>query len=278
MGKYALVASCYNRKTGKFENERIVKIDGVDLTKLHKIDEYTSGIAEYELWNKLIKEYNLDQSYNHFAVCDYSNDRQPIYYKAIFHNPTLNSCAKTVETRQLRYSNGEYSYAIDQSNVLFLEEMNKIEEIIRNKDLAKLHILYPKTSELPHLIERQIEYTETDDYEAIFRIKDQLSKYKNFRNWILANIKNREYQAEVTESENIDRTNRIQELEHLRDDIILATSVPVEEEIHRKKEKKQQEAALKHQTHPYNLQYLDEDIEEFLDEEEVDNMYDGKIL
>lgn len=189
MGNYYLVASYHDGK-GNFYNERIIRIDGIKLNTLANIDFYTSGMKEDEVWEDISKTYNLNDC-NLLFIRYLVNDSSRVlpYKKVLYSNPGINSCAGDLELKAGK--DRKYSYFINKNNKYFQQELEKLENLIKNKDIDKIKERMSDNQHLAFLIKRYIDNTDAyEDYDAKKMAYDDIiaefSKYINFRKWILS--------------------------------------------------------------------------------------------
>ena len=135
MGKYDLVASYHDGK-GNFYSERIIRIDGIKLDTLANIDFYTSGMKEDEVWEDISKTYNLNDS-NLLSIRYLGNNSSRVlYYKVLYSNPSINSCAGDLKLKAGK--DRKHSYFINKNNKFFQQELKKLENLIKNKDIDEI--------------------------------------------------------------------------------------------------------------------------------------------
>lgn len=191
MGKYDLVAS-YHDGNGNFYNERIIRIDGIKLDTLANIDFYTSGMKEDEVWREISKACDLNDC-NLLSIRYLGNDsRRPLYYKVLYSNPSINSCS--VDLKLKAGKDRKHSYFINKNNKYFQQELEKLENLIKNKDIDKIKERMSDNQHLAFLIKRYIDNGDVyEDYDAKKLAYDDIvaefSKYINFRKWIISGIR-----------------------------------------------------------------------------------------
>lgn len=191
MGKYDLVAS-YHDGNGNFYNERIIRIDGIKLDTLANIDFYTSGMKEDEVWREISKACDLNDC-NLLSIRYLGSDsRRPLYYKVLYSNPSINSCS--VDLKLKAGKDRKHSYFINKNNKYFQQELEKLENLIKNKDIDKIKERMSDNQHLAFLIKRYIDNTDVyEDYDAKKLAYDDIvaefSKYINFRKWIISGIR-----------------------------------------------------------------------------------------
>lgn len=192
MGNYYLVASYHDGK-GNFYNERIIRIDGIKLNTLANIDFYTSGMKEDEVWEDISKTYNLNDC-NLLFIRYLVNDSSRVlpYKKVLYSNPGINSCAGDLELKAGK--DRKYSYFINENNKFFQQELKKLENLIKNKDIDEINERMSDNQHLAFLIKRYIDNGDVyEDYDAKKLAYDDIvaefSKYINFRKWIISGIR-----------------------------------------------------------------------------------------
>ena len=85
---YELVGSIYNKyaKGNKYQEEEVVKIDGIALDSLEAIVRFTAPENLYTISKKLPIKY---QDKNQFAIRCSTNDHTVYYQRVIFNQPEL---------------------------------------------------------------------------------------------------------------------------------------------------------------------------------------------
>ena len=139
MGKYSLVViNCNDVK----RRVREIKIDGVDLTNLFTIDNFTSGMNLQQLWRIIWAKYDL-HGFNKLAIkYDVKKGEKPIYYDVIVDNKIINICSKDVELKYFADGKYRYSYAIRRDNVIFRRVFDDLMNFIDICDVDKYREMY----------------------------------------------------------------------------------------------------------------------------------------
>lgn len=236
MRKYSLVA--INCDNSCVRREQEIKLDGVDLSHLFTIDNFTSGMSLSNLWNLIWDSYDL-KGFNRLAVkLVMKKGGRPIYYDVIVNNEIINCCSSTVDRKYFDSGKSRYAYVIRRDNPWFQDEYTRLMNFVDSYDIPKYRDDYfYNNKELYKLIWRYISsfydiYEESDRDGLRSLIEDEFSKYVTFRKWIV-NLE-RIY-SKGPDKVNCEYTN--QELADM-----------------------------------YNRRYLDEDKEEFIEPEEVGQM------
>lgn len=282
MGKYYLVASHYNAYTKSYENEIVVKLSQVDLSTIQAIDNFTSNHTREELINIIKRENNI-KDLNQLSIKYYkNNDCSPVYYRTIENNKDFLTC--TINTVTKSYNNSgrfKKSIAINDNNKYLLTETKKIIELIKRKDLKYIEEIFGKKHEIYFLINRYLNTSYDDsqtqqyDYELILK---EFSKYTTFRQWIVGQEKKKNKEKvifqpkKVTQNINIQRKNRNSKILTIEENEQLYEKM-INEELN-ESNGSYKVTYQDMETHEHNTRYIDEDKEEFISNEEMDQMYD----
>ena len=236
MGKYSLVAINYDN--GLRGKEKEIRLNGVDLSHLFTIDNFTSGMSFEDLWRFVWKNNDL-KGFNKLMIkLVISDKKKPIYYDVITDNYVIKSCSSTVDLKYFDSGKSRYAYGIRRDNPWFQEEYARLMDFVDSYDITKYKDDYfYSNKDLYDLIWRYIssfydsnEECDRDRLRSL--IEDEFSKYVTFRKWIV-NLE-RIY-SKGPDKVNCEYTN--QELADM-----------------------------------YNRRYLDDDKEEFIEPEEVGQM------
>lgn len=191
MGKYDLVAS-YHDGNGNFYNERIIQINGIKLDTLANIDFYTSRMREDEVWREISKACDLNDC-NLLSIRYLGSDnRRPLYYKVLYYNPIINSCAGDLKLKAGK--DRKHSYFINKNNKFFQQELEKLNDLIKSRNIDEIKERMSDNQHLAFLIKRYIDNEDVyEDYDAKKLVYDDIvaefSKYINFRKWIISGIR-----------------------------------------------------------------------------------------
>lgn len=258
MGKYALVASHYDQYRNEFLNELIINIPNFDLTKLENIDNFTSDKTNLEIMN-IIKETNNITNQNFLSIVYYKNkSSKPNYFKVIYNNPLIHELSNNTEVRLIGTKQHSYATSVKHSN-LFMAEFKNIENMLEKKDISELISKFGENHQLIYLANNYLA-CDPFDYEGISEcfnlLKNEFSRYKTFRGWIVNKAKHNKKTADKIKQEKI----------------IPKTISEYESEYEKNFEDKQNKTYLSSIKENYNLKYLDEDKEEFIEEDELEQM------
>lgn len=191
MGKYDLVAS-YHDGNGNFYNERIIQINGIKLDTLANIDFYTSRMREDDVWRDISKVCDLSDC-NLLSIRYLGSDsRRPLYYKVLYYNPIINSCAGDLKLKAGK--DRKHSYFINKNNKFFQQELEILNDLIKSKNINEIKERMSDNQHLAFLIKRYIDNADVyEDYDAKKLAYDDIvaefSKYINFRKWIISGIR-----------------------------------------------------------------------------------------
>ena len=211
MGRYALVASYYNIRTKRYENEIEIKVNGYDFSKLQDIDRFTLGNSKSNMWN-IVRNDNDISGRNFFSIRYIKNSSSaPIYYMVLHDDKKLLSC---VNDLALGYgSQRKYTYSIKNSNAFFQSEKGRLIDLIEKRDYEMIDVLLGKRGHLRFLIDRYLNsYYDSGEQEK--KIQDmaeiilEFSRYKTFRGWIVSNKKFLENRVNINNRNHENRNNQ----------------------------------------------------------------------
>lgn len=190
MKKYSLVASSYNPITKSYENEQEIIINDMCLNNLAAIDKYTSEYTSEDFYQKLgIREKMITISIKSLNP----KSLNPIYMPIIFNNEIISSCVDELESKRF-YNYPNYDYAINKRNPYFQSELRVLKKIIETKNLEVLNSLFSPNDKFGNMVKRYIltDYDVNEQNEKkqdLNIIIEEFSRYKNFRRWIVNNIR-----------------------------------------------------------------------------------------
>lgn len=287
MSKYYLVASHYNMYQKTYQDEIIVNLPSVDLSTIQAIDYFTSSHNRTELL-QLIEQETNKHDLNHLAIKYYKNkDAIPNYFRVIEDNSELSqllkenqtylSKNKNARTTEYYLSGRTYRFsAVNPNNPYFLKELRKILKIIEAKNLSAFETIYPYHNDTLHfLVTRYINASYDNEFasqEELKLIMKEFSRYKTFRGWVVA-IEKRSKILKKPKPTVLSNFN-IQENPPKKAAIKTKTIEEYSEDYAKDFEEKHGMNYQSYQTMKHNLSYLEEDKEEFLEDSEIDNMYD----
>ena len=204
MGKYSLVAIGCGSNRGRV---REIKLDGVDLTNLFTIDNFTSGMTFQQLWHLVFQKYDF-RGFNKIVIRYEVKKGNFIYYDVIFDNKIINSCSKDVDLKYFEEGEYRFSYAIRLNNVVFRRVFDELMNFVdiydvdkykgmyfyNNEELFKLIKIYNSTfnkmkiyrSIFNDMIQEKVCDLEKvcDKLECL--IENELSRYVTFREYIFS--------------------------------------------------------------------------------------------
>ena len=192
MGKYSLIASCYDSTHNCFTDEIEIKLQDGPKNELVKIDSYTCRYTKYELLEKL-RQKKIIESQDTLSIRYLkSKDSQPIYYNAIFNQSNLtNSIHHLTEKKHLQNPRKTF-LAVRLDDPYFQAEWLELNRLIQQNNLDLIQQKYNKQKELVFLIERYLESfydEETAKEQDLKEIQLEFSRYKTFRGWIASKTK-----------------------------------------------------------------------------------------
>lgn len=267
MGKYALVASRYDANSGKFINEKVIKISGLNLTNLLSIDKFSSEVDYKVLWNKISLENDVEGLTTLSVRYIKNKSSSPIYMKSIISNPVIYSCCCDARVEYL--NNRGYSYKIDCNNKYLREAKDRVISLIEKKNEEELENLFYNNKNLLFLIKRYMsnsyDMDEMVEREWDFRnIMDEFSRYKVFRGYVIADYKMKhDYGIKIRRNSTNNKVN-------------VSKMVKRENEVDSYFDAKCEcEFGMNYDRwlcYDYNTRFVDEDKEEFIEVDELEQM------
>jgi hypothetical protein len=256
MGKYALVASHYDMYRNEFLNETTINIPNIDLTLLSNIDHFTSSKTSDEIF-QIIKEYNNITNQNFLSIKYYKNQTSDsIYYKVIYNDPIIYKMSGSVEDKMIGTKQHSKAPAVPMDKD-FILEYSIIEKMLFDRNIEPLIERMGENHPLVHYARNYLS-TEANDYQGLNEctnlLKNEFSRYKTFRGWIVSKnkpFKKRNKQTIIQKQEKI---------------------VPKTLEENEKEYENKHPDYQKKLIQDYNLKYLDDDKEEFIEEDEMEQM------
>lgn len=197
MGRYYLVGSYYDMYKKTYSNEiKIKEIDGVKLSSLVSIDNFTSKYTNLEVINMIEKELGI-KGINHLVVrYSKSNDFAFEHYRVIYKDDMFNSCINSLKENTVNIlGKTRKTLFVDRNNELYKNEVKKILEIIKNRDIDTFNKIYPKNNDFSLLVRRYLNSSydnELDKEDDLKLILLEFSRYKTFRGWIVEQNKLKE--------------------------------------------------------------------------------------
>lgn len=271
MGLYTLVASKYDRANNHYLNEVQINLEGGPTDKLMQIDAYTASSSRLDLLAEL-REKGLITNQDTLSIRYIKNkNEKAIYFQTIYDNPKFRTSFNSL-TKRNYYINGhlEVADALRYDNEYFKEEWTKIKQLIDSENFAEIKRLYPKENHLKDLISGYLKSSYDNDLEKereLEEIKKEFSRYKTFRGWVVTTSKNNfKFKSYSTKL-------KIQEVKKIKEPISIEAA---EEEYEKRIENNTGINYNQYLADSYNRSYLDDDQEEFLEEDEMEQVH-GKI-
>lgn len=271
MSKYYLVTSFYDGKD--FLDERYIpKILGVEFKDLRDIDLFTSSHSKIEILESIYNDLKLG-SKNQLAIKRYRNkDAIPDYYSVIFNHPEYHEAISKVKKISYQLPGGRFrdSISVDQRSPLYLSEFSLLKDYLKNRDMKHLKELFGYESELFYLIKRYLSTDYDSDYERkrdYQMIVNEFSSYKTFRYWIIQREK-------VKRKSTYFAPPSVKRQPIIEERLVQPKSImEYEEEFSDQFMKEKKITYEEYLTSLNNLSRLSEEKEEFLDQDEYQEMY-----
>lgn len=262
MSKYYLVASYYDMYQRNYKNEIVLNLPTVDLSTIQAIDYYTSSHTSQEIFNQIEQTMGV-KGLNHLSIKYYKNKyAKPSYSRTIENDPDFLPCTQNITSK---------APVVSSKIELFQKEKSQLLNLLEKRDLESFQANYPFQDQFSFLVTRWINasYDEPEaEQEELKNILLEFSRYETFRGWIVvAKSKQKFYQKVVTRKSIINPVSKSQPL--------TVKSISDYEEEYQKKFAEQNKVSYgSYQTYQYNTSHLEEDKEEFLEEQEVNQLYE----
>ncbi len=192
MGKYNLVASCYNSNRNCFTDEIEIKLQDGPKNELVRIDSYTTLYTKHEFLEKLRQNKIIENQDTLSIRYLKSKNSQPIYYSTIFDQPKLASSIQHLIEKKHSQNPKKIFLAVRLDDPYFQAEWVELNRLIQQNNLSQIQQKYKNQKELVFLIERYLEsfYDEAAAKEQDLKeIQLEFSRYKTFRGWVASKSK-----------------------------------------------------------------------------------------
>lgn len=275
MSKYYLVGSSYNTYNKSYNDEVIIKsLNGIKLSSLSKIDDFTSRYSYFDIFKMMEKELKI-KSLNHLAIKYVKSDNsKPVYYRIIGEDKLYNECVKNLETRKVSVlGKTRETLFVKRNNELFKKELSKLLEVINSGSFDKFREIYPIDNDFSFLVRRYLDTSyddELDKEKDLELILLEFSRYKTFRGWFVEGEKKKDTLIKKRGIVNVRKENKKkmkiatfdENMALFEDKFLKDNNVSYS-----------QYRTLEHnQGEIYHNDYCEDIKEEFLDEEEFNNM------
>lgn len=191
MSRYYLVGSYYDIYNKSYTNEHIIyKIDGISLSSIDKIDNFTSSHSKGEILKMLEDDLGI-KGINHLSIKYSKSDSDfPVYYKLIDNNKMFNDCVNSCIIKEANQLNSyRRTLVVSLDNELFKEELKLLLDIISKKDYQLFRSVYSKENYFSFLVKSYINScydNELYEEEDLKKIVLEFSIYMTFRSWIVS--------------------------------------------------------------------------------------------
>ncbi len=258
---YELVGSIYNKyaKGNKYQEEEVVKIDGIALDSLEAIDRFTAPENLYTISKKLPIEY---QDKNQFAIRCSTNDHTVYYQRVIFNQPELVEVIDQLQKKMALTSTGYKNLKlVPVAMPLVQRTLKPIEQAVTDRNLGNLSLLLPDEGDFAWHVRR---YLNADSSEASYglgmtELMQEARHYSNFRKILVHQMKQPKKGFQLYQPKKINTAMKITRKNSAATN--QTVSIPPFNE----------EGYVERQTAAFNQQtYYGREFEEFLTSEEVD--------
>lgn len=277
MSKYALVASYYDKyeKTDqKYKNEVEIKLPNIDLSTIQAIDFFTASHDVIDIFG-LIDKYQHITGINHLAI-KYQSDRnnRVNYFRVICNNKDFALCTKNNFLKTYQIS-GKYRTALlvsSDANLFQIEKRNLL-QILERGNFLEFQRLYPYQDDLAFLVRRYFDScydTEDSKLSELSLIVLEFSRYTTFRKWIVVQGRQDKSLKEIVFKSQRGKvaSNFTQKSQNL----IAFSREEYEEEYEKNFYSLHHISYGAYQARQYNTLRLEEDKEEFLEENEIEQI------
>ena len=268
MSKYSLVASYYDKSSNTYKNEiKIKELNNKKFTSLFEIDLFTSSHSREELFSIIKKEYGVNEI-NHLSIRFKKwNSEEYDYLSVIVDDKIFLNCISSVEkTNKFILDKNRNTEFISQNNELYKKELNNLFIMIKDGSFFEY---YNRNNDLTKLINRYNQTKSSNEEELYERNKIlrflslEFSRYKTFRGWYVLSFKKRiktipnKYEINTSKQTSKSKIEKIMSIEE---------NIGMYEKTYKEK------YGISYEENKLNE--YNEENEEYLDEEDYNQMYD----
>lgn len=185
MRTYELVGSVYDlfNTKNKFTEEEVVKIPDVSFKSLADIDKVTAKYSIGEFKNMLPPVY---QHKNLFSIKVLEDGHTVCFKKTIFDDKEMVLIAESVKKETINFNNKKRTVnLITLHNAFYLKNLDSLEKIILDKDMAKINSIYNEKYYYNFIARRCINFDTLEDSCEFQDLRTFFADYEVFRSYVM---------------------------------------------------------------------------------------------
>lgn len=189
--KYELIGCYYNKYAkNKYQNEQVIKIDGVKLDSLESIDRFTS-MYTYQYFTNMIGNIYPDKNMFSIRVSDSKSDKN-YFLKTIYDDKELNRVLGMTTKKTIDTATGKRTVSlVPLREKIVYQTFAPIKEALANKDYDEVSSLIYTRSDYMFKLERfcKTSYDEGEADNDLASLEKEFCDYSVFRDAYLPRIK-----------------------------------------------------------------------------------------
>ena len=189
--KYELIGCYYNKYAkNKYQNEQVIKIDGVKLDSLESIDRFTS-MYTYQYFTNMIGNIYPDKNMFSIRVSDSKSDKN-YFLKTIYDDKELNRVLGMTTKKTIDTATGKRTVSlVPLREKIVYQTFAPIKEALVNKDYDEVSSLIYTRSDYMFKLERfcKTSYDEVEADNDLASLEKEFCDYSVFRDAYLPRIK-----------------------------------------------------------------------------------------
>ena len=189
--KYELIGCYYNKYAkNKYQNEQVIKIDGVKLDSLESIDRFTS-MYTYQYFTNMLGNIYPDKNMFSIRVSDSKSDKN-YFLKTIYDDKELNKVLGMTTKKTIDTATGKRTVSlVPLREKIVYQTFAPIKEALVNKDYDEVSSLIYTRSDYMFKLERfcKTSYDEVEADNDLASLEKEFCDYSVFRDAYLPRIK-----------------------------------------------------------------------------------------
>lgn len=189
--KYELIGCYYNKYAeNKYQNEQVIKIDGVKLDSLESIDKFTS-LYTYQYFTDMLGNIYPDKNMFSIRVSDSKSDKS-YFLKTIYDDKELNKVLGMTTKKTIDTAPGKRTVSlVPLREKIVYQTFAPIKEALVNKDYDEVSSLIYTRSDYMFKLERfcKTSYDEGEADNDLASLEKEFCDYQIFRDAYLPRIK-----------------------------------------------------------------------------------------
>ena len=185
MRTYELVGSVYGlfSTKNKFTEEEVVKIPNISFKSLADIDKVTAKYSVADFKKILPPVY---QHKNLFSIRVLEDGHTVCFEKAIFDDKEMALIAESVKKETINFNNKKRTVnLITLHNAFYLKNLDSLEKIILDKDMAKINKIYNEKYYFNFIARRCINFDTLEDSCEFQDLRTFFADYEVFRSYVM---------------------------------------------------------------------------------------------